>query len=412
MKKILLSTVTISTLLFAQNQPYELTLTAGGTYGESNLHLEDNHKNFGFRFGMPNNYILNNMFDTIELAYEKSNDVEYDDTTLETDIDRYAVNLLHHYKYSDNYTPYGLFGVGYEDFQNEYKNTNDSVTTNIGLGLKYHLTEDINLRFELRDQINLESGIENELIYTVGLGFSFGGVVTLKDEDKDGVIDSKDKCLGTPLGKSVDTDGCLLVKDDDNDGVTNEKDSCPNSPIDAIVNEKGCQLDSDNDGVVNEKDSCPTTPTGAPVDEKGCALDSDEDGIIDMIDKCPNTQKGYTVDNSGCASNFNFQAKFDTDKDIVKDQYIPTLESFVKFMNANPSFNAEIQGYTDSIGSETYNKNLSQKRAKSVMNKLIELGVEANRLTYKGYGIENPIASNDTQEGREENRRVEAKIIK
>ena len=85
--------------------------------------------------------------------------------------------------------------------------------------------------------------------------------------------------------------------------------------------------------------------------------------------------------------------------------------AFAEFLKQNPSVKAEIQGYTDNKGSKAYNIKLSAKRAKSVYNELINLGISADRLSYKGYGPENPIASNATAEGKLLNRRVVAKLI-
>ena len=172
MNKILLSAIAASTLTYAA-QSYDLSLTFGGTHTTSDLNHAD-HKNYGIRFGIPNEFLLDKTFDTLEFAYERSNDVDYDYTMLETNINRYSINMLaHSYDYG-NIVPYGLVGLGYEDFSKEYLNTNDSVTLNLGMGIKYFLNEAWYVRGEIRDQINLEDDIEHSIIYTAGLGFSFG----------------------------------------------------------------------------------------------------------------------------------------------------------------------------------------------------------------------------------------------
>ena len=325
MKKVILSTIVAASLAFAVEQPYEVGLTLGGTSPESDLKL-DNHSNYGIRFGIENNLILENIFDTIEFAYERSKDADYDNSTLETNVNRYSVNMLHNFGDFEALIPYGLVGLGYEDFSKELRNTNDSVTTNLGLGLKYFLTDNVSVRGEVRDQINLESDIEHELIYTVGLGYAFGA-----------------------------------------------------------TSKKAPEL---------------------------VLLDTDGDGVYDKDDKCPNTLKGFNVDSDGCAIDYNLNVNFDTNKYFVKELYNEKLIKFVDFMNMMPQYKAQINGYTDSMGAESYNMKLSEKRAKSVMGRLIELGIDKDRLTYKGYGIQNPVASNETKDGRAENRRVEAQIIK
>ena len=87
------------------------------------------------------------------------------------------------------------------------------------------------------------------------------------------------------------------------------------------------------------------------------------------------------------------------------------LDGVAATLASSPGFNVELQGHTDSMGSDSYNMNLSQNRAKSVKNYLVNQGVESGRLTARGYGEEQPIASNDTAEGRAENRRVELKVL-
>ncbi len=100
---------------------------------------------------------------------------------------------------------------------------------------------------------------------------------------------------------------------------------------------------------------------------------------------------------------------FATDKLI--DESLGELNQLVATLNNNPKMKIEIGGHTDSKGSDEYNLNLSGRRAKAVVNYLIEKGISENRLTSKGYGKTKPIASNDTEEGQQQNRRVEFKVL-
>jgi len=102
---------------------------------------------------------------------------------------------------------------------------------------------------------------------------------------------------------------------------------------------------------------------------------------------------------------------FDFDKATIRPESKTELENLIKLMNDNPNIKIEISGHTDNIGSASYNQKLSESRAKAVVDYLIEHGIERSRLSYMGYGFEKPIASNDTEEGRQLNRRVEFKII-
>jgi hypothetical protein len=98
---------------------------------------------------------------------------------------------------------------------------------------------------------------------------------------------------------------------------------------------------------------------------------------------------------------------FDFGKDYLQPASYPELDRAVRLMKANPSMEVEIAGYTDSKGSEAYNQDLSVRRSNAVRNYLVKKGIEENRLTAQGYGMKDPVATNDTEEGRAENRRVE-----
>ena len=102
---------------------------------------------------------------------------------------------------------------------------------------------------------------------------------------------------------------------------------------------------------------------------------------------------------------------FDFDKYELKDRSLTELNKIVRFLKENPPIDVEIGGHTDSDGSASYNKQLSLKRAQSVVSYLVEKGINAQRLSVKGYGADNPIVPNDTEENKQANRRIEFKII-
>ena len=137
----------------------------------------------------------------------------------------------------------------------------------------------------------------------------------------------------------------------------------------------------------------------APVAE----LDSDGDGVPDSRDKCPNTPKGAKVDAKGCWVLKGVY--FDSDKAVIKDPKV--LDEVVVILKANPKLNGEVRGYTDSTASAEYNQKLSEARAKAVRDYFIKQGIAPERIRAKGFGETNPVASNDTVEGRALNRRVE-----
>jgi outer membrane protein OmpA-like peptidoglycan-associated protein len=102
---------------------------------------------------------------------------------------------------------------------------------------------------------------------------------------------------------------------------------------------------------------------------------------------------------------------FDFDKSYIKPEFVPVLDEAVEILNATPDVKVIIEGHTCWIGTEKYNQGLSERRAASVCNYLVEKGISQNRLETVGYGEANPIADNQMLEGRRMNRRVEFKIL-
>jgi OOP family OmpA-OmpF porin len=134
-------------------------------------------------------------------------------------------------------------------------------------------------------------------------------------------------------------------------------------------------------------------------------LDSDRDGVPDDRDRCPGTPLGARVDRYGCWDIGN--VLFGFDKSNVRSEYHAMLDEVVSVMNRNPGLKIALQGNTDSIGSAKYNRGLSMRRAKAVMEYLEKKGISRDRLSVIGYGLTRPVATNKTREGRKMNRRVE-----
>ena len=340
----------------------------------------------------------------------------------------------------------------------------------LGVGTFVNLTRAIDLRFDARynvDSIRDKGGIlqkDNFYVWTAGVGlrFKFGadpldedgdgvpdasdkcphtphGVVVdangcPPDSDHDGVPDYLDKCPGTPAGAPVDVNGCPL--DSDHDGVPDYLDKCPNTARGVAVGPDGCPLpllDSDHDGVPDNLDKCPNTPLGQKVGPDGCPLDSDGDGIPDDQDECPNTpagakvlpngcalkgdcrrpRAGEQVDERGCALEHNFilkGVKFEFDSDRLTPAAKEILNQVASTLQAYPEIKVDLEGHTDSVGTDAYNMGLSEKRAISVKNYLMSSGVSGKRMAPVGYGKTRPIDTNETEAGRENNRRVELKV--
>ncbi|MCT7493849.1 TolC family outer membrane protein [Aliarcobacter cryaerophilus] len=150
--------------------------------------------------------------------------------------------------------------------------------------------------------------------------------------------------------------------------------------------------------------------------------DNDGDGVINELDECPNTPSGQMVNEKGCANTINLQVLFENDSDKVIGSSLEKVKAFANYLLENKDFEANITGHASQSSNESnknsyknsakYNLELSLKRAEAIKNILVQNGVPSSRITATGKGFEEPIMSNDTEEGRAINRRIEAVLIK
>jgi len=141
--------------------------------------------------------------------------------------------------------------------------------------------------------------------------------------------------------------------------------------------------------------------------------DSDGDGIIDSKDKCPGTPPNTRVDGDGCPLPKVLQLKgvtFEFNKSRLRPDSKTVLDTVVEIMKRYPDMQVEVAGHTDNVGGDAYNQKLSERRAEAVRQYLINAGIAGGNMTAVGYGKKEPITTNDTDEGRELNRRVELRI--
>jgi OOP family OmpA-OmpF porin len=230
------------------------------------------------------------------------------------------------------------------------------------------------------------------------------------DADGDGIKDSDDAC--PEVAGLVAMNGC---PDADADGVADKDDICPNAK--GTKANKGCP-DADGDGVVDKNDTCPTQ--AGPAANEGCPWpDTDGDSILDKDDKCPKV--AGIASEGGCPEVISNEAKmgmntfveailFNTGRASFKTGVTNSLDGMLAIINQYPASEFAIKGFTDSIGTASWNLKLSNKRANAVREYLIKNGIDAARLTAIGFGEKSPVDTNMYKAGRANNRRVEVKV--
>ena len=146
-------------------------------------------------------------------------------------------------------------------------------------------------------------------------------------------------------------------------------------------------------------------------------VDSDGDGVYDDRDRCPGTPAGTRVDADGCplavaqVASIKLKVNFGFDSTTVEERYFSDLSELADFLKRFSDVQVNVEGHTDSTGPDDYNQQLSQRRAQAVVDMLVnQYGIAAGRLEAQGFGESQPVASNDTEAGRAENRRVMATL--
>lgn len=229
-----------------------------------------------------------------------------------------------------------------------------------------------------------------------------------------------ERCGGSGAYAPVSRGG----EDSDGDGIPDDDDRCPNTmeDVDGYLDSDGCaDVDNDADGIEDSVDRCPLQPEDRDgfSDTDGCPdLDEDGDGVEDPLDRCPD--RPGSPANQGCPR-LKYKGAELTDQRIritdpvmfegttatirsVSDEILDTVATILA---EHPEVSLEVQAHTDSQGDDQANLELSNERAQAVVEYLLAKGVDASRLTARGYGETRPIESNRTSQGRAINRRVE-----
>jgi outer membrane protein OmpA-like peptidoglycan-associated protein len=365
-------------------------------------------------------------------------------------------------------TPFGILGFGgMKSSSDELGDDTDGITY-LGVGVKAYVTDSVVLRAEGRlirapkRELDPDGVGTNHGEVLVGLSYQLGGGAEEAepepepdpDPDGDGIVGAADSC---PTEAGVEPDGCP-VRDSDGDGINDPDDKCPQEPEtkngfadddgcpdeipdtdgdgfkdpddkcvdqaedkDGFEDDDGCpEDDNDQDGVVDGSDQCPLE--AGPVENNGCPdTDTDGDGVVDRLDNCP-TEVG-TPERFGCkkkqlvqitktALKIMDKVYFRTNRARIRRRSRPLLDNIAAVLEAHQEIKkVRIEGHTDSRGDAEHNRELSEKRANAVRDYLIKKGVDADRLEAVGFGMDNPVADNESKAGREKNRRVEFNIV-
>jgi OOP family OmpA-OmpF porin len=274
-----------------------------------------------------------------------------------------GIEGLYHFMPDSRFVPFVAVGVGGTRYSPAGGvKERDRFTVDYGAGVKYFLTENLALRADVRHIILPLNDRFNELLYTVGINFAFGGAKKAEPS----VMTTRAAEPAAAAAPAV-----VVVKDSDGDGVYDYLDKCPGTPAGVEVDQDGCPL--------------PVVQTMAPQ-----AASAVEAAIV---------EKGRVT----------LKVKFDFDKAVVKKNYHEEIARLAAVLKKYPDLRIAIEGHTDNVGGAAYNEKLSQRRADAVKNVLTtKFGVKEFRMETKGYGQTRPIGSNATKEGRRMNRRVEA----
>jgi OOP family OmpA-OmpF porin len=273
------------------------------------------------------------------------------------------------------FSPYLIGGLGYLGTETSTGSEENRPSATLGLGFNWRFGESQwSLRGDYRWRLAWEKNYNlTDRIGSLGVQYSFG---------RDSMAMSTPEPQRAPEPQPVPPP--VVESDSDGDGVLDSRDDCPRTPADIAVNSAGCPADSDLDGVTDDRDRCPGSVAGVAVDINGCEIRE----VIEL-------QGVY----------------FTNDSDVLIQGSESVIAEAAATLIKNPDIRVEVAGHTDSRGQADDNMNLSLRRAFTVRTYLVQAGVNPDNLTVRGYGESSPKASNTTEAGQADNRRVELRVL-
>ena len=348
-KLILIPALMLGTISVASDYNYELTPVIGYNIAEGDLNLKNE-----VLVGLEAQY---NGFDLPvkpELSILYSDGVKSENITPseKTDVYRFAINAVYEYEKMDKVIPFAKAGIGYETMDRHIADNTDGAFVDVGAGIKVPFTDAVALKLEAIYLLKYNDYAKDRSRLDNNLALLAG--------------------LNFAFGKNAAPEPEQFVEPEPMPEPTPE-------------------------------------PEPAPVVDG----DDDNDSVLNSVDECPNTYENVIkVDDKGCAELVNLRVNFKFDSYEVSEEANADIENFVSFMNDHENYDAKIVGHTDSIGTKEYNQMLSEKRANAVKDGIINKGIDSTRVTSEGKGETSPIASNMLEDGRAQNRRIEAELIK
>jgi OmpA-OmpF porin, OOP family len=355
--------LTMASSGFCQIRPetYSITPFFGGYTFEGNQNLQSQ-----FVYGLRGGYDFTKHFGAEVLLDHIGTTYAGSDSNTNTDVLNYRLEGLYYFIPENRIVPFISVGAGGQSMHYDVDTHNKTrFVADYGAGVKCFINDWIALRADVRHVIAFGSAYNN-LEYTLGLSFMFGGEKTAQSSAKE----------------SESSSSLASAKESSSDIKTEQKKEGEEAT--AVVKEQKKEAAAPAT-IVKEEEQKETAKEAAAV----AAV------AKEMV------EKGRAI----------VHIRFDFDKADVKPEFHKEIEKFAKVMEQHKELKVVIEGHTDNIGEKDYNQNLSERRANSVRTYLIKkFGVEESRLTSKGYGLSKPIATNKTKEGRRKNRRVEAVV--
>lgn len=279
---------------------------------------------------------------------------------MDVDLDHYRVDLLYDVgQQLGSWQPFIVGGLGNTKFGGD----NDS-TMGLGAGMKLRLSDRIEWRTALRHYSYLGRDHEDG-----DWGIDTGIMIYLGSREGGTARETASEATSSPARPG--------------------RPAQPSTPAQSEPRNEPSAADADGDGVPDSGDACADTPRNYAVDERGCPIPVEEVARVELL------------------------VNFEFDRDEVRSQYFDEIEEVADFMDQYPDVVIELEGHTDSVGTDIYNQDLSERRANAVRQVMIDrFSVSPGRITARGFGEGQPIASNETDAGRAQNRRVITVIIK